>query len=303
MHINKTGLSAAAPSGHRKTNNSIQKTNVSVHQDTFESEFNKKKKKIINNLKNFELIDKKLLKQLGECKNENEYNLVLGDIIRVAFHNLDSPSTEYESTLWLISQKLRKTTLAGEQFFRKNFDKKNKELVQIFKCLSEKDTNPEVVKINKLLTQKYGIKNVFLDNDAECANLYLEAVKLLKEKNFPIPDNIITSRYFPAAGVSFKINGQSYILTKTQKADETWWECSTDSPLHAFIHESVHCSQPELLAFNIKKIPAKFKNTVENLSIYAQGNNISEIHAELVAKKLICELSREEKELLNYIET
>ena len=86
------------------------------------------------------------------------------------------------------------------------------------------------------------------------------------------------------------------------EVSESLWMQSTQSPLHQFVHETVHSAQPLLFAFNIKRIPDKFKDTVDNLSIYASDNFTHEVHAELITKMLLEELTPEEKELKKVIE-
>ena len=300
MKINQRDIIPAA------YNNGFQRTKscavtFGANNDFFESEFSKKKKLFANKFKDYKLIDKKLLTELLQCKNEEEYNSAINDILRVVFYNYLGQISDLDKALIEKAKKHQKTTLAFEQYFYNKMQKKDKEIIEIFKFLSEKDKNPEVLKVKNILTQKYGIKNVCLDNNPECAKLYLDAVKLLAQKDFPLPDNIIVSKYFPAGGLTVNSDGQSYIILPAEVSESLWMQ-STQSPLHQFVHETVHSAQPLLFAFNIKRIPDKFKDTVDNLSIYASDNFTHEVHAELITKMLLEELTPEEKELKKVIE-
>ncbi len=300
MQINRLDLTQQQLYTQRRDNNSVRPS-FAKHQDTFESDFTKKKKQVAANLKNCRLVDKKLLQELVQSKNQTQFNLALENIMESVFQNYQNGFSPFDNTLWQKAQKQRKTNLETEQYFHKKMDKDNKELLQILKNLCEKDTDPQVTNIKNTLLQKYGIKNAYLDNNPRKAKMYLEAVKILKSKNFPLPDNIIVSRHLPAGGVSFNIDGETYIIVNPEDKDNAWMQ-STQSPMHQFVHEIVHCSQPALLAFNIKRIPQNFKDTVENLSAYADENFTHEIHAELVTKFLLDELNSEEKALKKYIE-
>ncbi len=298
MKINKTDYSANIY--NQRQDKLCTRPAFKQHKDSFKSQFSEKKKDFVQRFNNFELVDKKLLQQLMQTKDMTEYEWVLNDILRVVFFNYEKDS-KFEKNLWNKIKACGKTTLAQEKYCFKIMDKKNRELVELFKFLSQKDENPEVIRIKNILIQKYGLKNVSLDNNPESAKLYLEAVKLLKEKNFNLPENIIISKYFPAGGAKFRIDGQDYIIINPNPNDSLWLQ-STQSPIHTFIHEVVHCAQPNLLAFNVKKIPKNFKDTIDNMSIYASDNFTHEVHAELITKKILDGLTSEEEKLEKYIE-
>ena len=67
------------------------------------------------------------------------------------------------------------------------------------------------------------------------------------------------------------------------------------------LHEILHSLQPKTLEFNTQVIPEKYKEVLENVSNYAEGNFAHEVHCELYVKKLIKGLSEQEEELFNYL--
>lgn len=291
-----TRLSSITPSFGQKTVTTVNNKDIC---DSFSTEFDKSKKEILSKLKDNALVDKKHLKQIANSNDQEE----LDESILYMTEDI----TEYNTNClldcvdWNTALKKHKTTLAIEQRLFKFKNKQNSQMAALYKVLVKKDTEPGVLKIKNELIQKYGIKNVYLDNNPEYAKLCLDSMKVLKEKEFPLPEQIILSRYLPDTGMSINAdNKKTVILNPEQQIDA--WEASTESPLHCIIHECVHCIQPDLLIYNLKKPPAKFQKTISDLSFYASGNYTQEVHAELVTKKLLDKLTPDEESLLKYIE-
>lgn len=279
--------------------NLSQPVSFGKSKDTFCSEFTKEKNVLIETLKNNKLVSRENLEEIAQAQDKEEMRYSIRYMVESAMERNDTLLLKCVN--WQESLKKQKTTLALEKHLSKIKNNQFKEVLSLFKTVAQKDTDPNVVRIKNDLIQNYGLKDICLDNNYEYSKLCLESMKVLKGKNFPLPEKIILSRYIPGNGFSANIEGSPTIFLNPETEFDSWM-ASTKSPLHCIVHESVHCTQPDLLIFNIKKIPSKFTQTVENLSIYAEGNFGQEIHAELVTKKLLEELSPDEKELLNYIE-
>ena len=276
--------------------------NFCASTDTFEAQWKKDRDEFVEKLNKYNLVNKKHLKKVAKAQNEYELSCAIEAIYQGIFAKYeDMLSSKENLSDCQKAQKFKRTTLDFEKHIKNNESKLSTELIEIFKSLSQKDTNPKILKIKETLKNHYGIKDMYFDNDINSAELFLDAMKLLKEKDFPLPDNIVINKHFPAGGIAVRLNGQSTILMNSD-FESNLRESSTDSPIHKIIHEAVHCIQPNLIAFNTKHIPKIFEKTISNISEYAEGNFAHEIYAELVAKMLIEELSPEEEILLKYLE-
>lgn len=267
-------------------------------EDTFCSDFSKEKKSLIEKLKNNKLVSKEHLQEIAQAQDKEELENSIEWMAESACRKNDDVLLNCVN--WEDSVKKQKTTLTLEKHLNKIKNNQFREVLSLFKTVAHKDIDPEVVKIKNNLIQNYGLKCVCLDNNLEYSKLCLESMKVLKKKNFPLPDQIILSRYLSDNGFSANIDGRPTIFLNPETEFDSWM-ASTESPLHCIIHEAVHCTQPDLLVFNIKKIPSRFTETVENLSTYAEGNFAQEVHAELVTKRLLDKLSPDEEELLKYL--
>ena len=144
MKINQRDIIPAA------YNNDFQRTKscavtFGANNDVFESEFSKKKKLFANKFKDYKLIDKKLLTELLQCKNEEEYNSAINDILRVVFCNYLGQISDLDKALIEKAKKHQKTTLAFEQYFYNKMQKKDKEIIEIFKFFkSQEYTYPKI---------------------------------------------------------------------------------------------------------------------------------------------------------------
>ncbi len=116
-----------------------------------------------------------------------------------------------------------------------------------------------------------------------------------------MPDEIISTKY-TFDSQSINLNDKNIILLDSKNSHDLSWMLSTNSPMRTIIHEAVHCTQNNLLAFNLKRIPKRFEHTIQKLSCYASKSGCQEVHAELVTKKLICGLNEDEEQLLKYLE-
>ena len=207
---------------------------------------------------------------------------------------------------------------------------------EMYTTFSKKSTNAEVIKIETILKEKYGVQNASLGDDLELAQRLLQAVKLAKSKGIKIPDEFIVTPFTLGAGEFMRLfkNGEeirTVLLPPTsirqrslqiidkifntmppniKQSYEKWQKfCgfkthgSTNSPMHMEIHEMMHQTHPLLTAFGIKKIPNKFMPTVRKLSRYSAINekNNWEIYTELATKKVLEGLEPNEAELFKFL--
>ena len=94
-------------------------------------------------------------------------------------------------------------------------------------------------------------------------------------------------------------NGTVLINSKRPKLEEGYF--FTDADCHLALHEIIHKHFPKLLSFNTKEIPLKYKNVKDKLSTYSSGALIQETAVELLVKKLINGLNKEEEVLLKFL--
>lgn len=201
---------------------------------------------------------------------------------------------------------------------------------------SKKSTNPEVIKIENILKEKYGVQNASLGDDLELAQRLLQAVKLAKSKGIKIPNEFIVTPFTLGAGECMRLSKNeeeisTVLLPPTsirqrtlqiidkifntmppniKQSYEKWQKfCgfkthgSTSSPMHMEIHEMMHQTHPYLTAFGIKKIPNKFMPTVRKLSQYSAVNekNTWEIYTELATKNVLAKLEPDEVKLFKFL--
>ena len=266
--------------------------------DKFESEFEKEKHRIVEIFKKNNVVKQNCLEFLTDAYDKEDLENQISLVTEIATENLLNINMQDPYINWKKILKTRALPLEVQKFINKTQSTNDKKLTQLYKDLCEKDTNPRVKNIKAQL-QNLGIKNIYLDNNLEEATRCLKAMKILKEKNFPLPKEIIINKYFPFGGVAF--HSSQTILLKPYEDD--FFGGSTNSDLHKIIHECAHLTQPNLVPFNIKRIPADYQNTINNLSFYAENNFAHEIHAELITKMLIEGLTKEEEKLLKYIES
>ncbi len=172
--------------------------------------------------------------------------------------------------------------------------------IKFAKILSKKDTNPEVLKIKKDIRKDFGIKNLYLDNNLPFSKKIQKALKILKENNVPLANEIIVNSILDSSMGITNPDKRTILLSPRGISDIF----STNSPLHLIIHEGIHLGQPDNPVIQLQKMPDKFKETINNLSLYASDNFILEVHAELKAKQLLRpkKFTKEEGEALFYIE-
>lgn len=222
------------------------------------------------------------------------------------------------------------TNLESLQIYEqaKRFDADTQLAIQ--KLLLSPNKSQKIKQIEQYLKKQYNLDFVYLF-DENFAHKIAEALKIAKEKNLPIPKNIIVSPILPAGDANglhfFQSNGNNTVMfsTKLFKPDrleiieDASLEClseydrlmlkanflseninfrTTDNPLHTFIHEIIH---GESMPFKKQKIPKRFNKTISQLPQYAKEASIEEKRTELRTEEVLQGISKEKKELLDYL--
>lgn len=298
------------------------------------AQFNVKKAKLLEFAQ--KTGDKKLLRQITQAQDGDELYKVCTDynmgLIRKVEHNAEM----------LKSNSKGKVTLEMEQAAYALKTERAEKMFGIYEAIGKKSTNPEVLKIEEILRQQYGMKNVNLQDDLARGEEILEVVKGLKAKGHPIPNNVLVSDLHPSLGELVRVNGESTMILQSSEYYSRFKAASnnpqikqdllklitqddllkysiplqkamhrgvtmhsTTNPLHAVTHECMHGIHPNLIAFQTGKIPARFKPTVENISLYTNINKTkSEIITELETKLYLTgSLKPDEMELYRHIKT
>ena len=202
-------------------------------------------------------------------------------------------------------------------------------MLEAQKILLDPNKDKRVRKIENILKTKYDFKYVYLDNIEDAVSM-LKAVKLAKENNIPLVENIIISPYIKANKAGFNIKQGNTIFINTNQGlrsvigyanrlncekdlrdaiiassmDGTINQTSTSNSMHVFLHEFIHRENPEQL-LDIT-IPESFRETVSKLGSYAEdafNKSNEEIRVELKVKQLLERLNPEEEELLNLLQS
>ena len=267
------------------------------------------KNNLVQQLKVKKCLPQECLDVLDCARSRSKFYLALEDVV-IKFNEDNYEKRDSISKAYLQQgMKFGHCTLEAEQWFAKQLAEVHRKTLDMYKLLSRQDLNPEVLDIKHKIQDKFGVKEVYLNDNLDLARKCLDSVKVLKKNNIELPDEIIgTDLLIDSSREPFSMafhdekEGNVIILNPDVLKDDLDWIASTDSPIHTIIHECMHCIQPHLISFNLKKIPAKFKETISRLSFYSSGNFMHEVHAELLTKKVLNGLNSKEKELLNYIE-
>ncbi len=236
-------------------------------------------------------------------------------------------------------EKIKRTTSIPFQIEQEVYRLRNlrsNSVRNIHTIFNTKSTNPDVVKIENILKEEYGIKTALLGDDLVIAKEVLAAVKQAKSKGVNLPNEFIVSE--------FKLGGAEFIRTfndgqelctvllptsssrsmylcikngllesmpeKYKQVLNKWKEfCgfkehgSTNSPIHMETHEIMHQTHSPLVAFSSREIPAKFLPVVRKLSAYSAMNEMNnyEIYTELATKNVLGKLEPDEKELFKFL--
>lgn len=202
---------------------------------------------------------------------------------------------------------------------------------KLYKMFTKPSTDSDVIKIEKILKEKYGCDAFLMDDLSEGLKI-LNSVKKLKEKNIPIPKEYIVTDYviggralrtakhtvlLGSSGVKsdfehikrLDLKRIPYYKQEEVLVDEWIKQCgfrdfnSTSAKEHIETHEACHFLHLPFLAFMQQKTN-NFTDTIKKLSEYAaeKAKNCYEIFAELKTKSLYEPLNSEEQHLLNILE-
>ena len=171
-------------------------------------------------------------------------------------------------------------------------------MISLIKLTSKKDTDPTVLKIKQELQQKYGIEELLCDNNIEFAQTCRKAFQILSENNIKIPKYVIANEQVDMfGGIAFDSSrGKEIIISLNPDNDYYYMDLK-----HLIIHEILHTTQPNTLAFKTKIIPEEMQETANGVSEYASDNYAHEVHCELYVKKILEGLSPEEEKLFDYL--
>lgn len=271
--------------------------------------FSAYKNNLIQQLKLKNCLPQESLEVLDCARSRSKFYLALEDVV-IKFNedNFKKQESAFNSCIEQ-GKKFGHFSLEAEQLIARHMEEIHKKMLDMFKLLTRRDLRPDVLDIKRRLKGEFGIKEVYLNDNPNLARKCLESMKVLKKNDVALPDEIIgTDLLLDSSREPFSIaiheekEGNAIIINPDVLRDDEDWTASTDSPIHTIVHECIHCTQPNLMSFNLKKIPAKFKDTISKLSYYARDNYMHEVHAELLTKKVLEGLNSKEKELLNYIE-
>ena len=172
-------------------------------------------------------------------------------------------------------------------------------IIPLIKLTSKKDTDPTVLKIKQELQQKYGIEELLCDNNIEFAQTCRKAFQILSENNIKIPKYVIANEQVDTfGGIAFDSSRGKEVIISLNPYN---YDYCVVGLKHIIIHEILHTTQPNTLAFKTKMIPEDMQEIVNGVSEYASGNNAVEVHCELYVKKLLEGLSPEEEKLFDYL--
>ncbi len=222
---------------------------------------------------------------------------------------------------------LKHSTLELEQLAHETKFTRSNFIMARERAMHTPSTNPQVIAIENILKEQYGAKFVSLKDDVDMAKQVLKAYEIAAKNGVKVPKNVIVSDFLFMSGehlddtillASENSKRMSLIVNRSaaNKIPEaqfrTFRECfkrlpnknkaSTTNDCHVPLHEIMHGEHPSLLAFNKKKIPARYESIKNNVSAYsALSPGTHETFTELNTKRLIDGLNSQEQELYNYL--
>ena len=221
-----------------------------------------------------------------------------------------------------------KILLEYEQIDREARKQRHAFILAREKALSVPSTNPQVVEIENILREKYGVQFVNLKDDADMAQRVLKAFERAAKDGDKLPKNVIISDFMVAEGENlFEADtiilaseyakkraesiGIKALSTLSGEELETMQLIpklpnanlySTSAPEHVPLHEIKHKKQLVLTAYAYKKIPPEMTRTKVNTSLYSAISPAHETYTELETKKSIMGLDEAETKLDKYLD-
>jgi len=299
--------------------------------DTFVGRFGSPLQECVSNTRNLFVqaaesvnVSQKTLKEIKKAKTWGE--------LQAAIYNFENQFYKYEINPILnkVPKHTNGISLEIEQMFYEKFNTYGDCVRYLHGLFASRSTNPEVVAIEKILGDEFGV-HALLNNDLAQAKDILKAVKLAKLKGIDYPKEFIISNY-KSGGEHLRVvqGSESSVLLGANALTEFRSKCvkpvtctseamdiisrwfntsgfkgwySTDLPEHKAMHEILHKHHYPFLAFKLKRIPKKFTDTINRLSGYAASKPKSahEVYTELNAKRVLTGLNSEEQELFKFL--
>lgn len=222
---------------------------------------------------------------------------------------------------------LKQSTLEFEQLANSTKSARNNFIMAREKAMHVPSTEPQVIAIENILKEQYGAKFVSLKNDVDMAKQVLKAYEIAAKNGVKVPKNVIVSDFMFANGEHLDgtillasqnskemgciisnsvINGMPKAALKTFQKNfrrmPNTSQFSTTSDCHVPLHEIMHGEHSSLIAFSMKKIPARYESARNNVSAYSALSGTHETFTELNTKRLIDGLNPQEQELYNYLD-
>lgn len=195
------------------------------------------------------------------------------------------------------------TDLRAEQYMNELLKKFNFLVAKFYISISKSDTENEIIKIKEILNNKYGVKNLYCDNNKDFAKRCLEVAKLLEKHKIKMPRTIIGSdNYQKNSGIQFNVNKFGSTIVLNTKYDSVLG--ITKSKNELLVHEIIHSLQKNILSLNQKKLPKELTNLKkihpDVLSDIRFKCN-QEAHVDLFVKSIFSRLTNDENKLLEYL--
>ena len=266
-----------------------------------------------------------VLKPFNKAKTE-------GDLCEAIFSFGDRYSKEVINPILKgVNLKKKSVPLEVEQEFYKKKNFADDCVRWIHAIFSRPSRKAEVVEIETILREKYGLELVLLGDDLTVAKNVLKAIEDAKTAGIKLPEEVIVTDFkigcehlrtsmgkkdtILLSSTRFQLFQQKHskrinLSTEQQGLLKSYREnCgyaswnSTNQPEHVALHEIVHETHLPLLAFKTKKIPSKYLPTIRKLSGYAASKPTAthEIYTELMTRKVLVGLDKEQEELLDFI--
>ncbi len=274
-----------------------------------------------------DLKDRKLAKQIKSFVKTGDSNkdaLFTSNIYLKIFKHFDASKASH---IWINPAKNKKFEYLKEGY--QQLLEQGDKILKFHKIVLNKSQNSDVLAIENTLKNKYNLDYIHLETIEHARNIE-KALEIAKQKNIPIPNNIIVTPY----NLGPNINGlsrfssdlkSSVYFVKTQENSEAFRHLITNVPdsfeknilqaeykynelnnlstshtLHLYLHEFLHTANPLLLCN--KTLPKSSKHNIAadySNNCFNQFNE--EIRVELGIKQVLEGLNTEEKKILDLL--
>ena len=260
-------------------------------------------------------VDPIIIKHFKNCKTPQDLVILIRSSYTMEL-SLNPYCTQISKSLDMIQEQYRVAR------------KKIEDYVDLVKAITPDSTDKKVQEIEAILQSEFGIKYARLFNEKE-AQKALEAVKLAKQNNIPLPENYIVTP-FTLIGQNgtncshYEAGAHSVLVQPQEVVDETIDfalsrleyfprkkfkrllkekpNFSTQNPIHMHLHELIHSENKLHMFFNDKPIPDEFLGGLKDVGAYGiVANSREEIRTELRARQILEGLSEEGKKTLEYL--